>query len=180
MPARGGRAVVRELIDRRVEQARTRLGASYGISTAYSWSDAGDAVMIDGFVDPDRAGEVLPRMLSDLDELRRAGPELATDFVRARRAALAGSLAGPTSSSSVADEIQSAVVHRVPIALAGALPGAIAETTLADARAAVAADLQPSRMVVVLSGRPTDTAAAFTAAGASRVQIVSSERTPAR
>jgi hypothetical protein len=41
------------------------------------------------------------------------------------------------------------------------LPAAIAATTLAAARRVIAQDLQPGRMVVVLSGRPADNDAAF-------------------
>jgi zinc protease len=174
-PALGGRAAVAEMLRSRLDEVRTRLGASYGIHTSYQWSDAGDIVAIDGRVDPGRAGEVLRRMLADLDGLRRGDTDLAADFVRARRTALAGALAHPMQSSAVADALESAVTHHAPIDTANLRAAAIARTTLADARALIAADLQPQRMVVVLSGRPADTAAAFAAAGISGYQRVADE-----
>lgn len=171
----GGRAAVADMLRSRLDQVRTRLGASYGIQSSYAWSDAGDIVAIDGRVDPGRAGEVLRRMLADLDGLRQGDAELTADFVRARRTALAGALAHPMQSGAVADALESAVTHHAPIDTANLRAAAIARTTLAEARAVIAADLQPQRMVVLLSGRPADTAAAFAAAGISTYQRVVDE-----
>jgi zinc protease len=175
LPALGGRAAVAEMLRSRLDQVRSRLGASYGIQTEYQWSDAGDLVVIDGHVDPGQAGEVLRRMLADLEGLRQGDGELAADFVRARRTVLARALAHPMQSGAVADELEAAVTHHVPIDTAGLRAAAIARTTQADARAVIAADLQPQRMVVLLSGRPADTAAAFAAAGISGYQRVDDE-----
>ena len=177
-PAQGGRAAIAEMLRSRLDQVRSRLGASYGIRTSYQWSDAGDIISIDGHVDPGRAGEVLRRMLADLDGLRQGDAELAADFVRARRTALAGALAHPMQSDAVADALESAVTHHAPIDTASLRAATIARTTLADVRAAMDADLQPQRMVVVLSGRPADTAAAFAAAGISGYQRVDDEPAP--
>ena len=117
-------------------------------------------------------------MLADLDGLRRGDAELAADFVRARRTSLAGALAHPMQSDAVADALESAVTHHAPIESAGLRAAAIARTTLADVRAAMDADLQPQRMVVLLSGRPADTAAVFAAAGISGYQRVDDEPAP--
>lgn len=174
-PVQGGRAVLAEMLRSRLDQVRNRLGASYGIRASYQWSDAGDIIAIDGHVDPGRAGEVLRRMLADLDGLRQGDAELAADFVRARRTALAGALAHPMQSDAVADALESAVTHHAPIDTASLRAGAIARTALADVRAVMDADLQPQRMVVLLSGRPADTAAAFAAAGISGYQRVDDE-----
>jgi zinc protease len=172
----GGRAAVAEMLRSRLDQVRSRLGASYGIRTSYQWSDAGDIIAVDGHVDPGRAGEVLRRMLADLDGLRQGDAELAADFVRARRTALAGALAHPMQSDAVADALESAVTHHAPIDTSSLRAAAIARTTLADARSMIAADLQPQRMVVLLSGRPADTSAAFAAAGISEYQRVDDDQ----
>ncbi|HEX7841100.1 MAG TPA: hypothetical protein VF469_26665, partial [Kofleriaceae bacterium] len=174
MQVRATRAVVREMVRSRLDQVRTRLGASYGIRTSYDWSEAGDMLMIDGYVDADRAGEVLRRMQADLDGLRAGDDAFTADFVRARRIALGLALADPMVSSTVADQLEATVTHHLPLDASAALPGAIATTTPADARAVIAADLQPQRMVVLLSGRPAATAAAFQAAGVARFQTVGS------
>ncbi|HEY0477494.1 MAG TPA: insulinase family protein [Kofleriaceae bacterium] len=172
MPARGARTVVAEMVRSRLDQVRTRLGASYGIQTSYQWSEAGDIVYIDGYVDADRAGEVLGRMQADLEGLRAGDDAFAADFVRARRTTLGRALAAPMMSSTVADHLEVAVSHHLPLDAAAALPGAIAQTTLAAARDVIAADLRPERMVVLLSGRPAATAAALQAAGVTRFQTV--------
>jgi zinc protease len=179
-PSRGARAIVGEIVRSRLEQVRTRLGASYGLETSYWTTDAGDMVTVNGYVDANRAGEVMRLMQADLGGLRAGDHALAADFVRARRTALARTLADPMMSSTVADELEAAVAKHRTINAAATLPAAIAATTLRDARAVIAADLKPERMVVLLSGRRADTAAAFAAAGVTHVQIVNDDPVPAR
>jgi predicted Zn-dependent peptidase len=170
--ARGARVVVGEMLRNRLEQVRTRLGASYGIQASYGWTEAGDTIAIDGYVDADRAGEVLRRMRSDLEGLRAGDATFTADFIRARRAALARALADPMQSSLAADHLESAVTHHLAIDSSATLPAAIATITPAAVRTVIAQDLQPGRMVVLLSGRPADTQAAFAAAGVARFQSV--------
>jgi zinc protease len=170
--SRGARAVVGRMVRERVAQIRSRLGASYGVLASYVTTQAGDAIFIDGLVDAGRAGEVLRRMQADIEGLRTGDAAVAADFVRARRAALANALGDPMKASSVADELEAAVAHQLPIDNAATLPAAIAETTLPDARAVLAADLAPARMVVMLSGRPADTAAALRAVNVTRFRTV--------
>jgi zinc protease len=161
--SRGARAVVGEMVRSRLEEVRTRLGASYGLRTAYEITEAGDALHVTGHVDADRAGEVVRLIQSHLDGLRTGDDELAADFVRARRAALARALADPVMSSTVAGELEAAVTRHRALDAAATLPAAIAATTLRDARAVIAADLRPARMVGLLGGQPADVAAAFAA-----------------
>jgi len=52
------------------------------------------------------------------------------------------------------------------------LPAEIASTTIDAARAMIAQDLQGTRMVLMLSGRQEDVAAAFAAAGVTRFETV--------
>ena len=167
------------MVRSRLEQVRTRLGASYGLQTSYATTDAGNSLIVDGYVDAGRAGEVMRLMQAALAGLRTGDDALAADFVRARRAALTRALADPMMSSTVADELESAVTDHRPIDDAEYLPPAIAATTLQKARAVIAADLQPERMVAVLSGRQADLAAAFAAAGVTHFQVVTDEPVPA-
>jgi zinc protease len=182
--ARGARAVVGAMVRERVAQIRTRLGASYGVQAAYGATAAGEMIVIDGMVDAGRAGEVLRRMRADLEGLHTGDAAIAADFVRARRTALAQALGDPMKVSGVADELEAAVAHHRPIDDAATLPAAIARTTLADARAVIAADLAPARMVVLLSGRPADTAAAMRAANITTYRAIddgpNGPQTPAR
>jgi hypothetical protein len=92
--------------------------------------------------------------------------------VRSRREQLAQAMGDPMKASSVADELEAAVTHHLAIDEAATRPAAIAATTLADARAVIAADLAPSRMVVMVSGRPADTAAVLRAAQVTRFRTI--------
>jgi zinc protease len=179
VPSRAARAVVASMVGNRLQLVRTRLGASYGIHAGYGMSEAGDVFEIDGFVDVDRAGEVARQIQADLDGLRAGDATLAADFVRARRSALTQALADPVKASAVADDLEAAVANRLAIDAAAMLPAAIATTTLAAAREVIGEDLQPARMVVLLSGRPADTAAALAAAGVDRVERVPEARAAA-
>jgi hypothetical protein len=124
--------------------------------------------MIDGYVDADRAGEVLHRLQADLDRLRAGDAAFTADFVRARRTALARTLADPMQSSLVADQLEAAVTHNLAIDASATLPVAIARTSPAAVHDVIARDLRTARMIVLLGGRPSDTAAAFAAAGVTR------------
>lgn len=162
--ARAARAVLGELVRGRVELIRSELLASYGFDAGYLGSPAGDVLQIDGLVVASRAGEVLRRLLSDLDRLRTGSGDLRGDFVRARRAALAAALADPSIPSATARRLEYAATSQLAITRES-LAAAIASTTLRDVARVIAQDLQPTRMVGVLSGRSADTATALAAAG---------------
>lgn len=162
--SRAARTVLSEIVRGRVERVRTEMLASYGIDAGYWNSPAGDVLQINGLIGASRAGEVLRRLLTDLDKLRAGDDGLRSDFVRARRAALAAALADPSIPSATARRLQRAVTGHAGLARES-LAAAIASTTLSDVARVIAEDLQPARMVGVLSGRPADTAAAMTAAG---------------
>ena len=170
--ARGARLVVGEMIRARVEQVRSRLGASYGIEARYGTGVAGDLLEVAGLVDAARAGEAVRQIEADLDGLRAGDAALAADFVRARRAALLRALGDPVRSSIVADRLEAVVANQLPIDALEALPAEIASTTLDAARAVIGQDLQAARMVLMLSGRAQDIAAAFAAAGVTRFETV--------
>src|SRR5262249_12418568 len=84
--ARGARPVVAEMVRNRVDQVRSRLGASYGIWAGYGIGVQGDLLMIEGKVEASRAGEAVRQIEADLDGLRTGDASFAVDFVRARRA----------------------------------------------------------------------------------------------
>jgi zinc protease len=172
---RAARLVVGEMIRDRVEQVRSRLGASYGISVDYNLGEAGDVLAVHGQVDAGRAGEAIRQIEADLAGLRAGDAELAADFVRARRAALVRALGDPARSDLAAAQLQALVAHHLPADASGKLAGEIAATTLADAQAVIAQDLQPARMVGMLGGRAPDVDAAFAAAGVVPSQRVTEE-----
>jgi zinc protease len=178
--SRGARRVVAEMIRDRVEQVRSRLGASYGIDARYDIGEAGDILEVDGLVNAGRAGFAVRQLEADLEGLRAGDAALAADFVRARRAALLRALGDPGRSSTAADRLEAVAANHLPIDAVETLPAEIAATTLDAARAVIAQDLQAERMVMMLGGRPQDTAAAFAAAGVTRFQTVADEPAAAR
>jgi predicted Zn-dependent peptidase len=161
---RAARAVIAEMVRDRLDLVRSQLGATYGIEVRYDNTPAGDVFEIDGRVDPARAGEVLRRMMDDLGKLRTGDAAFTADFVRARRAVLAATLADPALPGATARRLESAVASRAPITDGEALAGAVAATTPAEVRQVIAQDLQLARMVGVLSGRSSDTSVAVTGA----------------
>jgi hypothetical protein len=95
--------------------------------------------------------------------------------VRARRAALVRALGDPVRSSVAADRLEAVAANHLPIEAVETLPVEIASTTVDAARAVIAQDLQAARMVLMLSGRQQDTAAAFAAVGVTRFETVTEE-----
>jgi zinc protease len=170
--ARGARLVVAEMVRDRVAQVRSRLGASYGVEAGYGTAVAADLLEVGGLVDAGRAGEAVRQIEADLDGLRTGDAEFAADFVRARRAALVRALGDPVRTSVAADRLEAVVANHLRIDAVEALPAEIALTTIDAARAVIAQDLQAARMVLMLSGRSQDTAAAFAVAGVTRFETV--------
>jgi zinc protease len=170
--ARGARLVFAEMLRDRVEQVRSRLGASYGVEAGYGTGVAGDLLEVGGLVDASRTGEAVRKIGSDLDGLRNGDAELAVDFVRARRLALVRALGDPVRTSVAAGRLEAVAVHHLPIHAVETLPAEIAATTIEAARAVIGQDLRTDRMVMMLSGRQQDVAAAFAAAGVTRFETV--------
>jgi zinc protease len=170
--SRAARAVVQEILDKRLALIRTQLGATYGIDVAYHTTAAGDLIEITGRVDAARAGEVVRRVVDELGKLRATDDALADDFVRARRTVLAAELADLAQPSVTARRLEYAVAGGLPLDIDAALAAAVATTTLDDATRVIAQDLQPARMVGVLGGRDADVHAALEAAGISHARVL--------
>jgi len=178
LESRAARAVLRALLQARVELIRSEMLASYGVESEYRFTLAGDVLQIHGLVSPARAGDVLRRLLAELDRLRAGDAGLRSDFVRARRAALAAALADPSSPSATGSRIERALANHAALDRS-ALAAEVASTTLRDLSRLIAQDLPPARMVGLLSGRPADVAAAMRTAGISAGRTVH-ETTAAR
>lgn len=104
--------------------------------------------------------------------LRNSDAAFAADFVRAHRAALVRALGDPERPRTAGDRVEAVASNHLPIDALETLPAEIASTTIDVVRALIAQDLQTTRMVLMLSGRQEDVAAAFAAAGVSRFETV--------
>jgi len=159
------RAIAEEILAQRLKYVRSDLSASYGVSARYRTSRFGDAIRIEGNCDAARAGAAVRWILDALERLRLGDGELAADFVRARRKLLAAALADAADVGAMADRLEDAVVDGLPVDGGAWEMKAVAATTVADVQAVLAADLQPARMVGLLSGAKQVVDATLAAAG---------------
>jgi predicted Zn-dependent peptidase len=150
--ARPARAVATQLLDLRLAAIREEMAASYGVYAGYRTTAAGDLLEISGDLEPARAGDALARLGAELAQARDHAALLRADFVRARRTALSEAMAHDSSAAGAADEAQDLVVHELPLDYYTILPSKIGAVTPQDLAELLHGDLDPSRMVVVVSG----------------------------
>lgn len=151
------RAVLREMMRDRLDQVRDGQGASYGIHSGYLRRGDVAALLIDGHVDPLRAGKSLATIVDAVAELRDDTANQAADFVRARRRALARALARAGSPGDVANELEAAITDARPLDALDRHAAEIAALTRTDLGAIAARDLATGTTVIVVSG-PESTA----------------------
>jgi predicted Zn-dependent peptidase len=161
--SRAARVILAQMVQNRVTTVREKLAASYGVHVRYEMTAAGDYLWIDGQLDSARAGEALGLIQRELAEMRGDPHALAHDFVVARRTVLANELGDANRAASVARRLETRVINQLP--LDEALAPQVAATTLAAIAPLIAQDLDPTRMVAIVSGQAGDTAAALAAAG---------------
>jgi zinc protease len=164
---RAARMILREMLTDRARVVREGMGASYGVSIEYAGGIGGSLLRLDAALDPVKAGKAMTALLGEIALLRDRSADLAEDFVRARRRALATALADSAGAQDLAGELTAIVHDELPLDFFKKLVAAIAATTLEDVGALAARDLAEDRMVVVLSGRGEVIEAAFAAAGAT-------------
>jgi zinc protease len=150
--SRPARAVAIQLLDLRLAAIREEMAASYGVSAGYDTTAAGDLLVIGGDVEPARAADALVRIDAELVQLRDHAADLRGDFVRARRTSLSDAMAQDSSAAGAANEAQSLVVNELPLDYFSVLPSKIGAVTPADAAELLHGDLDPARMVIVISG----------------------------
>jgi zinc protease len=168
---RAARMILSRLVDDRVRVVREGLGASYGVGVSYFGGEGGSALSIDGLLDPERGGDAVVAMLDELARLRDPATDLAEDFVRARRRALASALADTAGAADTAGELAFIGARQLDTDYLAALATAIGNTTLDDLRAAIRDDLAGDRMVVVVSGRAKVLDAIFAKVGVTVKRI---------
>ncbi|MEZ4399826.1 MAG: insulinase family protein [Kofleriaceae bacterium] len=167
---RAAREVLSELVNDRLRGIRESLGASYGVSVGYDSRAAGSTLDISASLDPVRAPAAAAAVMQSLASLRADPRSAAADFVRARKRLLSRALASSVEAGDVGARLEDAVrTGRDPLAIAQDA-SAIAKLTLADVSRLVAADLDPARMVVLMTGRHAPLKATLDAAGATDVR----------
>ncbi len=153
------RRVAVEMLDLRLAAIREELAASYGVDAGYENTGAGDLVVVQGDIDAIRAAAVLARLDAELARLHDHADELRADFVRARRAALRRALARAGSAESTADEAETIALRDLPLDYFVRMPARVAAVTPADVAELLRGDLDPARMVVIVTGPEAKAAA---------------------
>ena len=159
------RRVLVAMLDDRLRAVRERQGASYGVRTAYVRRGHHAALVIEGWLDPHRAGRALVAMLDVVASFEKNDDALATDFVRARRRMVARALADSGAPEDLGDALEVVVSRGLPVTALDGAAAEIAAVTLADVVAAAKRDLAPERRVVVVSGPGDSAQTALVAAG---------------
>jgi zinc protease len=172
---RAARLVLQQLLQDRVRVAREELGATYGLSVRYYGGTAGGALAISGMLDPERAGDAMKAIVAELARLRDADNDLAEDFVRARRRALAEVLADAAGATATADELAFVGAHHLDVGFFSELATAIGAITLEQLRTIVRGDLAEHRMVVAISARTAVLETIFGALGVSDAELLDAE-----
>jgi zinc protease len=167
---RAGRLVLEEMLKDRVRVARESLAATYGVQASYGTT----YLAISGVLDPDRGGEAAAALLAELTRLRSGEADLAEDFVRARRRAMAHALADSAGASDTADDLVFAATHGLSNDYFAELARDVGRLTLDDVLRLIASDLAEKRMVVLVSGRDAPVGGVLEAAGVP-VELVDAE-----
>jgi zinc protease len=163
---RAVRMVLEQLLEDRLRVVREGLGASYGLSVQYYGATSAGALTISGMLDPERAGDAMKAIVAELARLRDPATDLAEDFVRARRLALALALADTAGAAATADELAFVGAHHLDRTYFAELAGAVAGATVDDVRALIGGDLAEPRMVVAVGARAEVCQAIFEHLGA--------------
>jgi predicted Zn-dependent peptidase len=154
------RAVAAKVVKARLSAIREELAASYGISVGYHDGLGADVFEVSGDVNASQAGPAIARMLHELADLHDHGASFRADFVRARRAALGDALASDGSADDAVNDAAEIAAYGLPLSRLSEIPSEIAAVRPADVGALLAGDLDPTRMVVQISGPGARAAAA--------------------
>jgi len=165
------RTVLTRMLDEQLDQIRTRLGATYGTSTAREVLLGASAYRLGGAVDAPRAGEALRAMRTGIDALR-TGTDFDAIFVRARRKVVRNLLAGSTVSSELAFRLGQIARFGLDPSYDQDLLRQVAALSPAQVHQLIARELDPRTEVIVLLGARAAVTRAFADAGITDAKLV--------
>ena len=168
---RAARQVLGEMIEDRLRIVREAMGASYGVQVSYGAAAGGSVLAIESELDPVRAVKATTAILSELEAIRARAGAMDEDFVRARRRALASTLADASGVTAVANELEYSTRRGLRVDHFAQLARSISEITPADVAAVAAADLDPARRVAWVTATAERLDKVMTALGAAAPRI---------
>lgn len=147
--------ILREMLNLRMADIRTRLGSTYGIYASLSQRVAANHYRMGGNVDIRRAGESLAAMRKGIADLRR-GKNLTSDFVKARQRVLQRLLKQPESSGEIVAQITNIAAFDQALNYQETLLQAVNATSVAQIKAFIVKELNPHREIIaVLADKKT-------------------------
>jgi zinc protease len=168
------RRVITAMLNDRMFEIRTKLGATYGTYARRDTRLGPSAYDLGGAVDAPRAGEALKAMREGIDSLRR-GEDFDVSFVRARRTIIQKLLGESTISREVASRLGLITRYGLEPNYYNTLLQQVAAVSLAQVKALITHELDPKHEVIVLLGDRTAVVKAFADAGITDVKLVEPE-----
>jgi zinc protease len=167
----GARMVLTEMLNERMGDIRSRLGATYGARTRRDERRGPSAYRLGGAVDAARAGEAIRAMRDGIDALRR-GEDFDVAFVRARRKIVQQLLGESTMSVELAARLGLIARFGLDPGYYGTLLRQVGAVSTTQVKDLLARELDPAGEVVVTLGDRASVTRAFTDAGIGGVRLV--------
>jgi len=167
----GARQILAEMMMKRVENVRFKLGSTYGVYAGRRAAKGPTSYTIGGTIDAERTGEGIKAIREGLDQLR-TGETLEVDFVKARRKLVSRLLGESTVTAELAQRLGTIALFGLPTSYYNTLLQQIAAVSLAQVRALIKAELDPKNEIIVVLGDKPHLDKAFADAGIKDVKIV--------
>jgi zinc protease len=165
------RLILTAMLDARMWNVRSKLGATYGTRARREPHLAASAYELGGAVDAARAGEAITAMRDGIDELRR-GDDFDASFVRARRHIVQQLLAESTMSGELASRLGQIAQFGLEPGYYNTVLGQAAAASPAQVKDLLARELDPAGEAVVVLGDRASVTKAFADAGITDVKLV--------
>ena len=170
----GARQILAEMLNKRVENVRFKLGSTYGVYAGRRASKGPSSYQIGGTIDAERVGESIKAIRDGLDQLR-SGETFDVDFVKARRKLVSRLLGESTVTAELAQRLGFIAQYGLDTKYFNTMLQQIAAASPAQLRALLKAELDPKNEIIVILGDKPHLDKAFRDAGIKDVKIVEPE-----
>ena len=170
----GARQILAEMLNKRVENVRFKLGSTYGVYAGRRATKGPSAYQIGGTIDAERVGESIKAIRDGIDQLR-SNETFDVDFVKARRKLVSRLLGESTVTSELAQRLGFIAQYGLDTKYYNTMLQQIAAASPAQLRALLKQELDPKNEIIVILGDKPHLDKAFADAGIKDVKIVEPE-----
>ena len=170
----GARQILAEMLNKRVENVRFKLGSTYGVYAGRRATKGPSAYQIGGTIDAERVGESIKAIRDGIDQLR-SNETFDVDFVKARRKLVSRLLGESTVTSELAQRLGFIAQYGLDTKYFNTMLQQIAAASPAQLRALLKQELDPKNEIIVILGDKPHLDKAFADAGIKDVKIVEPE-----